>query len=74
MLAWMLFVNPMVLNKWQQAILLLPLCLAISLVYKTTKCDSVRKVPLAAAGSWLTIVVGMYLVGGATLLIHRLFM
>ena len=46
-------------------LILLPLCLAISLVYKTTKCPDVRQIPLATLVSWLTIVIAMFLVGAA---------
>ena len=53
-------------------LLLLPLCLTISVVYKTTKCAHVREIPLAAVVSWLTIVVGMYAVGVVLLLIYEL--
>jgi len=65
-----LFINPVVLGRWQQMLLLLPLCLAVSIVYKTTKCADVRQIPAAAAVSWVTIVIGMYAVGAVLLLIH----
>ena len=65
-------VHPLELTRWQQMLLLLPLCLTISVVYKTTKCAHVREIPLAAVVSWLTIVVGMYAVGVVLLLIYEL--
>jgi hypothetical protein len=68
----MLMIDPLDLNRWQQALMLLPLCLAISVVYKTTKCETVREIPGAALVSWITIVVGMYLVGGALLLVYEI--
>ncbi len=64
--------HPVTLARWQQMLLLLPLCLCISVVYKTTKCAKVREIPLAAVVSWITIVVGVYVVGGALLLIYEL--
>jgi hypothetical protein len=66
------FVNPPMLSRWQQALLLLPLCLAVSVVYKTTKCESVHEIPFAVLKNWVTIVVGMYAVGIALLLIYEL--
>ncbi len=65
-------IHPVELTKFQQMLLLLPLCLTISVVYKTTKCDDVREIPLAALVSWITVVIGMYAVGGALLLLYHL--
>jgi len=65
-------VHPMTLARWQQMLLLLPLCLCVSVVYKATKCARVRDIPLAALVSWVTIVVGMYVVGIVLLVIYEL--
>lgn len=43
--------------------MMLPLCLSIAVVYKTTRCEELRQVPLAALALWGTIVVAMYAVG-----------
>ena len=40
-----LMIHPLALDRWQQMLLLLPLCLAVSIVYKTTRCANVREVP-----------------------------
>lgn len=66
-----IMIHPLSLSRWQQMLLLLPLCLTISVVYKTTKCADLREVPLAALVSWVTIVVGMYAVGAALLLLSE---
>lgn len=66
-----ILIQPMVLNRWQQMILLLPLTLAISIVYKTAKCENVRQIPVAAAVNWITIVVLMYVIGAALLLLYE---
>jgi len=58
-----LFLNPMTLSGFQHALLLLPLCLSVSVVYKTVRCAEVRQIPVAAMALWATIVVGMYAVG-----------
>lgn len=67
-----LMLHPLNLVRWQQALLLLPLCLAISIVYKTTRCENLRDIPMAVLKNWVTIVVGMYVVGIALLLIYEL--
>ena len=67
-----LFLQPASLARGQQMLRLLPLCLAVSVVYKTTKCERVRDIPWAALVSWVTIVVGMYLVGIGLLVVYEL--
>lgn len=67
----MLMLDPMSLSRWQEALMLLPLCLAVSVVYKTTKCATLREIPAAVAVSWITIVVGMYVVGIALLVVYE---
>jgi hypothetical protein len=67
-----LLIHPLSLVRWQQASLLLPLCLSISIVYKTTRCESLREIPAAVLKNWVTIVIGMYLVGIALLVIYEL--
>lgn len=67
-----LMIHPVSLVRWQYALLLLPLCLAISIIYKTTRCENLRDVPMAVLKNWITIVIGMYAVGIALLLIYEL--
>jgi hypothetical protein len=66
------FLNPLPLVGWQRMVLLLPLCLAISIVYKTTKCERTREIPLASLVLWVTIVLGMYAVGVGLLVVYQL--
>jgi hypothetical protein len=40
-----------------------PLALSIAIVYKTTRCETLREIPLATLALWITIVLGMYAVG-----------
>jgi len=68
-----LFVHPMHIERWQQTLLLLPLCLSISLVYKTTRCAELRQIPLATLALWITIVLGMYLVGVGLWVVYTVF-
>ena len=58
-----LFVTGIELAGWQRMALMLPLCLSIAIVYKTIRCENMRDMPAAAAGLWITIVLGMYAVG-----------
>jgi len=47
----------------QRFLLMFPLCLSIALVYKTTRCERLREVPMATLALWATIVLGMSAVG-----------
>lgn len=51
------------LSGRQRFLLMLPLCLSIAVVYKATRCERMRDLPVAALVLWVTIVVGMYAVG-----------
>ena len=52
------FWNPLpVWEYWY--LLLLPLCLGISVVYKSIKCHAMRQVPREAAEIFVTILLGM---------------
>lgn len=66
-----IFLDPLPLPGAQRMLLLLPLCLAIAIVYKTTKCAKVRDIPIASLILWVTIVVGMYVVGIGLLVIYE---
>ncbi len=67
-----IFLNPPPLPGALRTLLLLPLCLAIAIVYKTTRCARVREIPLASLILWVTIVVGMYAVGVGLLVMYEL--
>ena len=58
-----LFTSSIELSGHGRLALVLPICLAIAVVYKTIRCESVRDVPKAAFPLWVTIVVGMYAIG-----------
>ncbi len=58
-----LFTAAVQLTGLQRSLLILPLCLSIAIVYKTTRCDKLSDVPVAALLPWITIVLGMYAVG-----------
>ena len=58
-----LFSSPIMLSGMQRTLLVLPLCLSISVVYKTIRCERLADMPVAALGLWMTIILGMYAVG-----------
>jgi len=66
-----IFIHPLNCSRDLGMLLLLPLCLSISIVYKTIKCRTFRELPLAVLTSWITILVGMFVVGVALLLVFR---
>jgi hypothetical protein len=52
-------------------LLLVPLCLGVSIVYKSIKCHRMRQVPREAAVIFLMILAGMVLAGAALLALVR---
>ncbi len=58
-----LFTTAVQLTGIQRSLLMLPLCLSIAIVYKTTRCDKLGDIPVATLILWITIVLGMYAVG-----------
>jgi hypothetical protein len=59
--AFTLFIDPLPIWQawWIWPSLLLPLCLAVAIVYKSIKCASMSQMPREAAGIFLWIVLGM---------------
>ncbi len=65
-----LFTTPGHIAGWQRMLMLIPLSLAIAIVYKTLKLENLRNVPVASAVLCATIVGGMYAVGVGIWLIY----
>jgi hypothetical protein len=64
------FLEP--LKVWDQwPWLLLPLCFGVSLVYKSVRVESMRRVPLEALKATIWIVAGMAAAAAALLLLVR---
>jgi hypothetical protein len=61
LVAWL--TTPGVLAGWQRMLMLVPLCLGISIVYKTLKCEHLSEVPAASVVLCAAIVASMYAVG-----------
>jgi hypothetical protein len=52
-------------RNWLWSLLLLPLCLAVAIVYKCMRCREMSRVPREAAGLFITILIGMVLSAAA---------
>ena len=73
LLAFRPFIDPIPIVSWQKLAMLLPLCLAIAIVYKTTKCRELPAAPVARLVLWVTILVGLFAVGISLLVAYTLF-
>jgi len=58
-----LFTSAIEISGSQRLLLMFPLCLSVAIVYKTTRCQTLRSIPAAALVLWVTIVLGMLAVG-----------
>ena len=68
-----LFLDPIPLSGIQRAAMLLPICLSISVVYRTIKTPDLRDVLRTSLALWATIVVGMWLVAFTLWVVYLLF-
>ena len=68
-----LFLDPIPLSGIQRAALLLPICLSISVVYRTIKTPDLRDIPKTSLALWVTIVVGMWVVALTLYVVYLLF-
>ena len=67
------FLDPL-WGAWSNGVwpfLLIPLCLAVSIVYKSIKCRSMRDVPRQAAAITLWIILGMIFAGAVLAVIVK---
>ncbi len=68
-----LFLDPIPLSGLQRAALLLPICLSISVVYRTIKTPDLRDILRTSLMLWLTIVVGLWTVALTLWVLYSLF-
>ena len=68
-----LFLHPIPLTGLERAALLLPICLSISVVYRTIKTPDLRDIPKTTLVLWGTIVVGMWAVAFTLWVSYLLF-
>jgi hypothetical protein len=66
-LSYVLFMDPLPIwvRNWIWPLLLLPLCLAVAIVYKSVRCRTMSTVPREATGLFVTIVLGMVVTAAA---------
>lgn len=57
------FVRPIPITGIGRLLMLVPLALMVSIVYKTIRCERLRSVPLASVSLCFMIVTGMMLIG-----------
>lgn len=58
-----LLASSLVISGGLRLAMMLPLCLSIAIVYKATRCEDLRELPMAVGGLLLSIVLGMAAVG-----------
>ncbi len=68
-----LFLDPIPLSGIHRAALLLPICLSISVVYRTIKTPNLRDILRTSLTLWVTIVVGMWVVAFTLWVVYLLF-
>jgi len=56
---------PIWARPWIWPLLLLPLCAAVSVVYKCIRCKTMSRVPIESTVLFITIILGMAFTGGA---------
>jgi hypothetical protein len=73
-MAYTPFIDPLPIwsNDWTWAILLIPLCAAVAVVYKAVKCGSVSHIGREALVLFITILVGMALAAAALSAVVRM--
>jgi hypothetical protein len=66
-LSYVVFFDPLPIwvKPWFWPLLLLPLCLAVAVVYKSVRCRQTSQVPREATVLFVTIVLGMILAAAA---------
>ncbi|MFQ5411266.1 MAG: hypothetical protein ACE5EC_03180 [Phycisphaerae bacterium] len=68
-----LFIQPIPITGIGRLLMLIPLALSISIVYKTIRCDRLSAVPVASLSLCFMIVAGMMLIGFFLMILFLLF-
>jgi len=64
MIAWRLFYNQVLLRSdWSMLLVMLPLCLAVAIVYKTVRTSSLRRLPVEVLVLTAYMTVGLASLG-----------
>ena len=65
MIAWTIFLNPIELSSWMPLPLILPLCAAVALCYKTLRVGHISELPKQAVWVLAYTLAGLTLLGSA---------
>ncbi len=66
MIAWTLFRNPLFLRSdWTMLLVMLPLCLAVAVVYKTVRTRNLRRLPVEVLVLMVLMISGLAALGAA---------
>lgn len=66
MIAWTLFYNPLLLRSdWTMLLVMLPLCLAVAVVYKTVRTRNLRRLPIEILVLMGLMTSGLAVLGAA---------
>ena len=71
MIAWTLFHNPVTISFQAEMWLLLPLCAAVAVVYKTIRAQSLRRLPWEILGLLGYMAVGLVVLCVGLWLVHE---
>ncbi len=73
LIGWLdtLFLKPLSITDVWRLLMLVPLCLSVSIVYKTIRCPRLRSVPAASLTLCFMILAGMMSIGVALLIVFR---
>ncbi|MCD4825983.1 MAG: hypothetical protein K8S55_15435 [Phycisphaerae bacterium] len=71
MIAWTIFYNPMTFSPHAALWLVLPVCLAVAMVYRTLRIGDIRQLPIRILALWGYIIGGLALLGGGFWLLLR---
>ncbi len=69
-LAWIPLVHPLDLPAGARLWMFLPLAACVAVVYRATRARTARELPRATLKTFLSIVIGMWLIGVAAYAIH----
>ncbi|MBN1555780.1 MAG: hypothetical protein JXA11_13630 [Phycisphaerae bacterium] len=73
MIAWSLFINPIVVPQAAVLWLILPLCLSVAMVYKTVRVAELHQLPRQVIVLIAYMTGGLAVLGAALWLVQKLF-
>lgn len=69
--AWTIFKNPVVLHFSEHLWFLLPLCVAVAVVYKTIRTQNLRRLPIEIAVLLAYMAAGLAIMGAGLWVLHE---